>query len=78
MIRGWESREGLPLGAEEVGMGRCTGGLGWRVHRKDPRLCWKDAWALDRAGLLKTFLDRLDYAESLMLALPFIAPPPSH
>lgn len=27
MIRGWESREGLPLGAEEAGMGRITGGL---------------------------------------------------
>lgn len=50
----------------------------WRVRRKDPRLCWKDAQALDRAGLLKTFLDRLDYAESLMLALAFIAPPPPH
>ena len=56
-------------------MGRCTGV--WRVRRKDPRLCWKDAQALDRAGL-KTFLDRLDYAESLMLALAFIAPPSPH
>lgn len=58
-----------------MGMGRCTGV--WRVRRKDPRLCWKDAQALDRAGL-KTFLDRLDYAESLMLALAFIAPPSPH
>lgn len=38
--------------------------VGWRVHRKDSRLCWKDARALDRAGLLKIFLDRLDYAEA--------------
>lgn len=27
MIRGWESKKGHPLGAEEAGMGRIMGGL---------------------------------------------------
>lgn len=50
--------------------------VGWRVLRKDPRLCWKDARALDRVGLQMPLLDCLGYAERLMLPLPFVAPPP--
>ena len=33
--------------------------VGWRVLRKDPRLCWKDARALDRVGFQVTLLDCL-------------------
>lgn len=68
------SREGLPLGTEKREWGESW--VGWRVLGKDQRLSWKDAWALDRAGFQMTFLDCLAEAESLMLPLPFVAPPP--
>lgn len=51
MIRGWESRKGLPLGAVEAGMGKIMSGL------ESPREGPEDAQALDRAGFQMTLLE---------------------
>lgn len=55
MLKGWESRKGLSLGAKEAGMERIMSGL--ERPGEGPGLCSQDAWALDRTGFQMTLLD---------------------